>query len=160
MNLADVMDRIVAETVGALTAAGRPPIERHLGSVGTATWDEPCGQVTASPEFVFRYATFPVPLTDAETCDYGELAVNVVVRLLRCVPVPTNKGRLPRQADVDDAHRNIMIDAGVIFNAIRDPDWCEWWEKANLSQQFNGELGGVVEVETRFTLGLGVSVWS
>ena len=159
-SMPDVMDRIVAELVGALVARGRPEVYRHHALVGTAAWDECCGQLTAAPERIFRYTVFPEEETGASACDVAELAVNVVVRLVRCVATATDAGEPPPQEEVESTNREVMVDASIILNALVDPDWCEWWERAGISQTFVGELGGCVEVETRFVLGLGVHTWS
>lgn len=159
-TLKDVMSRVAAEMVGALAAAGRPPIERHYGAVGQVAWDSPCGQLTAAPERTFFYLAFPTEFSEASNCDdAAEIAVVTVIRLLRCVPTVDSAGNPPKEDALSDAYDAIMDDASVILNALKDPDWCEWWERAGITQQYLGDLGGTVECETRFTLGTGLTRW-
>jgi hypothetical protein len=159
-SLKSTMRTVASEVMGALTAANRPKIERHHVIVGQSVWDVPCGQLTVAPERQYRYRSFPIEDTNAEACDTDEIAVVTVVRLLRCVPTLTNAGKPPRQEASEDAYESIMDDAQVIWNALLDPDWCPYWERSGLAQQFLGDLGGAVECETRFVLGTGLTRWS
>lgn len=153
------MARVTDELVGALAAAGRPKIERHYAAVGQVAWDVPCGQLTVVPERVFRYVAFPAEAPEVGPCDVSEIAVVCVARLLRCVPTVDSSGIAPKEHALSDAYDAIMDDSAVILNALYDPDWCEFWERAAVSQSYLGDLGGTIEVETRFTVGTGLSQW-
>lgn len=148
-----------------LSLLGSLATSKHISTsyvgLGQVAWDDGCGTLVVTPVRQFRYVSFPSELTGAEFCDGGLLGLEVLVTLLRCVPEPDNMGRPPTAKQLADAHQGILSDAAKIWVALACDDLPdEEWERAQLRQSFNGGLGAVIAVETRFLLGLGCSCWN
>ena len=144
----------------ALIAANRDDINRAYVAAGSVAWDDCCGMLVVAPERVYRSQSFPNEFADREICDNGWLVVNLVVLLVRCVPVVDDRGRAPSQVALDDAYQNILEDSAVVWNALQCASMPDDWDKAALSQQYVGADGGCVGVETRLTVGVPLGKWS
>jgi hypothetical protein len=144
----------------ALVQAGRDPINRAYVAAGQIAWDDCCGMLVVGPERVFRSVEFPSEATGPEYCDKGELTLDLVAVLVRCVPVVNDRGQAPTGQALNEAYTSIMEDAAVVWNAIDCAELPLDWMRANLSQTFVGAQGGCIGVETRVTIGLSQKVWS
>lgn len=153
---------VLAFVQNALDEAERP-VGKTLVAVGGFVVDDCCsGHLAVAPERVWRTSgRWPEEAGADDHCDGNPIAVDLVVRLDRCVPVVQTNGQPPDSAAVEAAHAAILGDAATIWNALAsaeiiDPDE---WERANLSQQFLPADGGCVAVETRVTYGVPSELW-
>jgi len=143
----------------ALTAANRDPVQRAYVAAGSVAWDDCCGMLVVAPERVYRSQSFPGEFADREICDNGWLVLNLLILLVRCVPVVDDRGRAPSQESLNDAYQNVLEDSAVVWNALQCVSMPDDWDKASLSQQFVGADGGCVGVETRVTIGVPQGKW-
>jgi hypothetical protein len=144
----------------ALVQAGRDKINRAYVAAGQIAWDDCCGMLVVGPERVYRSVQFPNEATGPEYCDKGDLTLDLVVVLVRCVPVVNDRGQAPSAKDLNDAYQNILEDGAIVWNSIDCAELPLDWQRANLSQTFVGAQGGCIGVETRVTIGLSQKVWS
>ena len=142
----------------ALTNADSDPVSAYVG-VAEVAWDDCCGQLVVAPERVYRSVIFPSENNTEEFCFAGQLVVDLVVLLVRCVPTVDDRGRAPTPAALDNAHRSFLKDAATVWTAVSCCDLPDDWERANVAQTFVGAQGGCVAVETRFTIGINQQVW-
>lgn len=157
-SAADVCELWLSRCSEALAACNADEITTSYVAAGAAAWDDCCGTLIAAPERVYRTVTFPLEGQSNDPCETAELAVDVVILLLRCVPTIDDKGRVPGQDKLIDAYQRILGDAATIWNAVRG-ELPEGWLRANISQTFVGAEGGCIGVETRFTIGLPQEDW-
>jgi hypothetical protein len=144
---------------GALAACPESePIDAAFVAAGTIAWDSCCGFLVVAPERVYRSAVFPIEGTTDYVCETSFIVVDVIVLLLRCVPVIDDRGKAPEPAALSAAYHAVLNDAAVIWNTVVD-ELPEGWERANVDQAFVGAQGGCVGVETRMTIGLPQDVW-
>ena len=143
----------------ALTGHSRDPIGRAYVAAGAIAWDDCCGMLVVAPESVYRSVTFPTENTDEENCYAGDIAMNLLILLVRCVPVVDDRGRAPSGEALDGAYRNLMDDAAVIWNAVTCVDLPESWMRSGVRQSFVGANGGCIGIETRLTVGLDYTNW-
>lgn len=153
---------VLAFVQNALDAAERP-VAKTLVAVGGFVVDDCCaGHLAVAPERIWRTGRrWPEEASADDTCGDNPIAVDLVVRLDRCVPVVQTNGNPPDAAKVEAAHAVILGDAAIIWNAlasadILDPDE---WERANLNQQFLPAEGGCLAIETRVTFGVPSDLW-
>jgi len=144
----------------ALVQAGRDPVARGYVAAGEIAWDDCCGMLVVAPERIFRSVQFPIEANGIEYCDKGNLTLDLVVLLVRCVPTVNERGQAPSPASLDSAYTSILEDAAVVWNAIDCADLPLDWLRASLSQTFVGAQGGCIGIETRVTIGLSQKVWS
>lgn len=144
----------------ALQNAGRAPITTTYVGVGGIALDDCCGSLIVVPETVLRSTTFPAENANEENCIGGQIVLQFVVLLARCVPVLDDRGRAPSMDALNTAHRAILEDAAIVWNAIGCADLPDEWERALLRQTFTGAEGGCVAVETRVTIGIAEQMWS
>jgi hypothetical protein len=116
--------------------------------------------LVVGPERIYRSVEFPNESNGPEYCDKGDLTLDLVAVLVRCVPVVTDRGQAPSGADLNAAYTSILEDAAIVWNAIDCADLPLDSMRANLSQTFVGAQGGCIGVETRVTIGLSQKVWS
>lgn len=147
-----------ARCLAALEACGTAPITMTYTAAGIITWDDCCGLLVAAPERVYRTVDFPVEGQSNDPCETGELAVDVIVVLMRCVPSVDDRGLAPKTPDLAAAYKAVIDDAATIWNAVTGP-LPDGWQRASVAQQFVGDNGGCVGVETRFTIGLDQEGW-
>ena len=148
-----------ADILAQMTADGRAAIPTSYSGVGTAAWDDVCGQLVVSPERVYRSVQFPLDAVEAENCYVGQVAVDLLCTLVRCVPVLDDLGRPPSPDALSGAHRAILEDAASIWRAVSQPLVDPEHERASVTQLFVGGEGGAVGVETRWTIGLDAVDW-
>lgn len=155
---AQVNEALLDLACRALERAGCEPLTRSYRSVGMVAWDD-CGQLTVGSERIYRSIEFPNEYFGPEYCFAGFIALQTLIVLTRCVPVPDDLGEPPAADDVAAAHAVLEHDAAVLWNvasgALPDGEW----ERAALSQSYVGNQGGIVAIETRFTLGLDSDSW-
>ena len=144
----------------ALVQAGRDTINRAYVAAGQIAWDDCCGMLVVGPERVYRSVQFPSEANGPEYCDKGDLTLDLVVVLVRCVPVVNDRGQAPSSKDLNDSYQSLLEDAAIVWNTIDCADLPSDWQRANLSQSFVGAQGGCIGVETRVTIGLSQKVWS
>lgn len=147
-----------ASILGEHERCGRDPVTTTYPGVGLVAWDDCCGQLVVSPERIFRSVEFPTEDTTDEKCHAGMIAVDLVASLVRCVPVPNDRGTPPSAAELGAAHKAILDDAAIVWQAVSVPLDPEW-ERAGLSQTFGGGEGGCISIETRVTIGVDLSLW-
>jgi hypothetical protein len=153
LDLAGVCSYVLDKTNAALVDCGRPVTTKFVAA-GLVAWDDCCGMLVVAPERVFRTARFPVEGPDENGCFDGLVAVNLVVLLMRCVPVLDDRGRPPTEDAMSEAYADLLHDAAIVWNELGDHAWPEGWESASQNQVFVGAEGGCIGAETRVTLGL------
>ena len=159
-NPLSVSEWFRALVLAALVNSGREAVTTSYSGVGQVAWDDCCGQLTVTPELVFRSDVFPGEMMSDENCDIYDVGVNLLVSLVRCVPVPDDLGRPPTAAALQSAHAAILTDAMVVWAAIHEPFPAEYeWERGIVRQTIAGGLGGCVAIETRLTLGVSSIMW-
>lgn len=154
-----VADFVLCAVNDGLIRANREEVQRAYVAAGQVAWDNCCGMLVTAPERVYRSIVFPSEFTEREICDSGWLNVDLLVLLVRCVPVVDDRGRAPSQEALGEAYKNVIDDSAVVWNVLQCLVMDDDWEKANLSQQFVGAEGGCVGVETRLTIGVPMSKW-
>lgn len=144
------------------TAIEADPASAELNEVyvlsGDLAWDECCGTLVAAPIQTYRSVTFPVPVTNATSCEGSELVVDIAVILLRCMPTIDANGIPPTPEETQTASIAVDRDAATIYNVLSG-ELPGGWERANLTQTFSGAQGGCIAVDTRLTIGLPQSFW-
>ena len=150
---------LLCEVRDALKSYSRDPITRAYVATGAVAWDDCCGMLVVTPETVYRSIAFPSENGNEEFCYAGEIAMNLNVLLMRCVPVMDNQGRPPSAASLDAAYEKLLVDSSVIWNAITLAELPENWERAGVRQTFVGADGGCIGVETRLSLGIAQKDW-
>lgn len=134
------------------------PIDSAFVAAGAIAWDSCCGFLVAAPERVYRSADFPIEGTTDYVCETSMIVVDIVVLLLRCVPVVDDRGVPPTPAALSVAYDAILTDAAVIWNTVVG-ELPEGWERSGVDQAFVGAEGGCVGIETRMTIGLSQDAW-
>jgi len=155
-----VANWMLCEVEAALANCGREPISRAFVAAGEVAWDDCCGMLVVAPERTFRYLEFPSDNGGLELCYRGDLAVDLVVLLVRCIPTVDDRGRAPSAKSLDDAYQALLEDGAVVWGAVANCTLPEEWERANVGQVYTGALGGCIGVETRVTIGLPQRAWS
>lgn len=158
---------VLRQITAALTAAGSEAVIVAYPGVGLPPWDNVCGQLVVAPEVVFRSVEFPVEYNGPEYCFDGNIAVQLLVSLVRCVPTLDNAGRAPSAESIAAAHERILADAATVWNTLLLddlidailPGWEGEWEHALPSQQFVEARGGGTSIDTRITIGLPYELW-
>jgi hypothetical protein len=116
--------------------------------------------LVVAPERIYKSATFPQQDSSEELCWGGYLTVDLLVLLVRCVPVVDDRGRAPTAAALQAAYLELIEDAAVVYNAVTavlpNPEWM----RALPAQTFVGAEGGCIGVETRLTLGVPQDEWA
>lgn len=159
MNLIDVrvvLDHVRAVVLDHLRRCGDNPPQRAVIAAGGIVIDSAeGGLLIVAPERVYRSnAPLGTPATTDETVQMT--AVEVVVRIERCVPTLDDSGAVPDDELVDAAFAQILRDAAIVWTAAESDDMTfdDEWERANVDQVFVGPEGGNGGSETRFTLGV------
>jgi hypothetical protein len=156
----EVCEFVRAGIEADLIECGRQPVTTTYPGVGIVPWDDCCGQLVVGPERIFRTVSFPTEVATDEQCYGGDIAVSLLVTLVRCIPVPSSKGRVPTAAAIAAAHKNLLDDAAVVWKSVTAPYPVEYeWERALVDQQFVGASGGCIAVETRLTVGVSAEQW-
>lgn len=157
----DLSDRVRCWVESAIIEAGCPAPDRSFVSAGTVAWDNTCGQLTVGlAGRAFRSIEFPNEYRGQERCFSGYLVVPLAIVWTRCVPASDARGNAPSAEALAAAHEKVYADAAVVWNVVASgalPD--DEWERANVTQELVGPLGGVVAVDTRVTIGVGHEVW-
>ena len=144
----------------ALANANSEPLVQSYVGLGEIAWDNCCGTLVVAPERIYRSIEFPNENLDEEHCYAGELTLNLLVLLVRCVPVLDERGRFPSPQALDDAHRAFMRDSAVVWRTVSACDLPEDWERTGVAQTFVGAEGGCIASETRLIVGLPQSTWA
>jgi hypothetical protein len=155
----NVCDYYVKLAVDALVEQEAKPVEVAYVSFGLPPYDNVCGQLTVSPELVYRSIIFPTESVDAEICDGGSIALNLLLTLVRCVPTLSDSGVPPTAEAIAEAHNSVYWDAAVLWNALTGPLPDDEWERASVTQTPVDTSGGAVGVEFRWTIGLPEDQW-
>ena len=143
----------------ALVSCGSEPLNRVHVAAGAVAWDDCCGMLVVGPERIYRSMSFPAEAPEETSCWSGLIALDVVVLLVRCVPVVDNRGHPPTVPVLDAAYGGFLADAAIVWNALASPGLPGEWERANLNQSFVGADGGCIGVETRLTVGIQAGLW-
>lgn len=161
VDAGEVADLIRVAVLAALHAADSAPITTTYTGLGSLAWDDCCGTLTATPERVYRSQRPPAE-TVAEDCYGGELMVQVLVQLVRCVPVLSDTGAAPTSEALGAANQEIHRDAAIVWNTLATATLPsdEWGRYGPVDQATVGADGGCVEVSTRVLLSVGVSEWT
>ena len=138
----------------------RDPLQLAYVGAGQIAWDNCCGMLVVAPEKIYRSVAFPNEAIGEEFCFEGQLTQDFVILLVRCVPTVDDRGRAPSQHDLNEAHKSLIEDAAVVWNAVTCADLPDDWQRANVSQTFVGADGGCIGVETRLTIGIPQVIWS
>lgn len=155
LNASTVCTAVLEVCAAQLAECERAAVDSYVAA-GIIAWDNCCGLLVTAPERVYRTGSFPTEGPDPNGCFDGLIAVNVVVLLLRCVPVLNDKGAPPTPAELNAAYGEVLIDAAIIWNTLES---FVGYETANLSQTFVGAEGGCIGVETRITVGVDGERW-
>jgi hypothetical protein len=129
------------------------PIPNSYVALGQIVWDNCCGTLAALPDRTFRYVSFPQPITDHTNCDASLLAVDVILVLLRCIPIEEQN-----PVALSEHYTAISRDAALVYNAVTG-ELPKGWERANVEQDSTDGGGGCLAVVTTFTIGLPQSEW-
>ncbi len=149
----DVASWALATARQALEDCGRDAVSTAYVGSGEIAWDDCCGTLVVVPDRVYRSQEFPAEDTSEVICFDGYIAIDLVVTLLRCVPVVDDRGRAPSETALATAYQDLLGDAAVIYNSMTGPVPDDW-ERTNPAQTFLGAQGGCIGVETRITIGL------
>lgn len=156
----DIAAYFLAQVEMALADCDRDPVSRAYVAAGQIAWDDCCGMLVVAPERVYKSATFPTQNADEELCWGGYLTVDLLVLLVRCVPVIDDRGRAPSASALSTAYQRLIDDGAVVYNAVTaalpDPEWM----RALPTQTYSGAEGGCIAVETRFTIGIPQNEWA
>jgi hypothetical protein len=152
---------VLAVVHDALKRCNREPACSTIAAGGLIFDSCEGGYLIVAPERVYRVgANTPFPGEAALDLQVAGLAVEVVVRIERCVPVLTDAGQAPPIAEQEAAFREVLADAAVVWSACAsDAMLAGQWERANLDQVFVGPVGACCGSETRFTIGLDADEW-
>lgn len=154
-DLFEVAEYWRAVVLAALDVSGADPVTTTYTGVGLVAWDDCCGQLVMTPERVYRSVQFPLEAVEPERCWTGHEAVELLCTLVRCVPVPDDRGRAPSPAALSAAHAKVLADAQTVWCAMSSEIPADReWERSTLRQTFVGGLGGCISVETRMTVGV------
>lgn len=154
-----VCETILGGVLGDLEACDRPAVSRAIVAAGQVAWDDCCGQLVVGPERVYRSSEFPVEDATDEICEGGWIAVSIVVLLVRCVPTVNERGEAPSAAAMNAAYASLLRDAAVVWRSVGVKKLPHDWRRALVAQEFVGEQGACVGVETRLTIGLDDLDW-
>jgi hypothetical protein len=155
-NAETVCRTLLEICVAALDDCDRQPVDSYVAA-GLVAWDNCCGLLVTAPERVFRTATFPYEGPDQNNCYDGEIAVETVTMLLRCIPVLDDQGQPPAPAVLDAAYSDALKDAAIIWNTLASQT--AFRESSLQNQIFVGAEGGCIAVETRLTVGVDGDYW-
>lgn len=156
----EVCEFFLATILAELDRCDADEITHAYPGIGVPVWDNVCGQLVVTPERVYRSSTFPTEDTTDERCEQGSIAVTVLAQLVRCVPTIDSQGRAPSQARLAEAHKRILDDAAIVWNAMSAPLPTAYeWERAYLRQTPVVPSGGAVAIETRATIGMEAWKW-
>lgn len=142
----------------ALSDCGSEPITDSYVAAGLIAWDSCCGLLVVGPERIYRSATFPIEGSTDDECETGMIVVDLVVLLLRCVPTLNDRGQAPPADALWAAHRKILNDGAIIWNAVTG-ELPDGWQRARVDQTFIGAQGGCIGIETRLSVGLAQDAW-
>ena len=148
----------------ALAEHERGAIARmHIAAGPFSVYDDCCGgQLAVSVERTFK-SKEPFPTESViidDPCWDGNIAVPLVIVLVRCVPTQAAGVRTgPTSDQLNEAYGKILDDADVIWNAVSDPAPDPGWERTAPVQTFTSGEGGCVGIETRITVGVPYEQW-
>lgn len=161
-----VSSAIEGAVLDALDVADRKP-KASVIAIGSVTqpMSECCGgALTIGTGRVFNaVAPFPTEVVDTSEC--GQMiAVEVTVRLDRCVPTITRGKQIAPDLDkLAAAYESVHDDGTILWNLFKSREWRLMvpggLEVGPVSQRFIDEEGGCIGVETTFTVGVSSGVW-
>lgn len=158
---------VLAAVHDRLVECEADPVSTQYVAVGQAVWDDPCGQLVVAVERTFRTVDpFPTEAVSDAVCAGNPIGVDVVVLLVRCMPVIDDAGRAPAPSVLDATSASIYRDAAIVWNVLAGFDLLgddgfgePEWERGNLAQTFTGADGGAIGIESRVTLGVPAHLW-
>ena len=153
-----VANRVLCCVRDGLVNGNRPEIQQAYVAAGQIAWDNCCGMLVVAPERVYRTQSFPAEATEPDQCQVAMIVVELLVLVVRCVPTVDDRGRAPSSAALDEAYKDLLEDAAVVWNSVLCCDYDDW-DRGAVSQTFVGAEGGCVGVETRVVLGLEQQRW-
>ena len=158
---------VLAYVADAFATCERP-IVRQMVAVGGIVIDDCCvGALTVAPERIFRTTDpFPTEATADDTCADLPIAMQLLVRVDRCIPTVDDRGRPPSPVTLEAAYAAILADAAIVWTALAsvgvlgdDGYGDTQWVRGSLTQEFPVADGGCVAVETRIVLGIQQALW-
>ena len=156
----DVASYFLSQVEMALADCDREPVNRAYVAAGQIAWDDCCGMLVVAPERIYKSATFPTQNADEELCWGGYLTIDLLVLLVRCVPVLDDRGRAPSASALSTAYQRLIDDGAVVYNAVTAALPDREWMRALPTQTYSGAEGGCIAVETRFTIGIPQNEWA
>lgn len=165
---ATVAAAVLAHVRDALEAAGSAPITTELVAAGQIAFDDCCGTLVVMPELIQESGyPFPSPRDPRLPCDVPMIQVDLLVLLVRCVPVLNDNGEPPTAEEQEAAFQAILGDAAIVWNTLAgDPSVLgtdaygdPLWERANATQGWQAPSGGCIGIETRISFGIPQSLW-
>ena len=156
----DVASYFLSQVEMALADCDRDPVNRAYVAAGQIAWDDCCGMLVVAPERIYKSATFPTQNADEELCWGGYLTIDLLVLLVRCVPVLDDRGRAPSASALSTAYQRLIDDGAVVYNAVTAALPDREWMRALPTQTYSGAEGGCIAVETRFTIGIPQNEWA
>lgn len=140
---------MLADVQACLAAAGRP-VSRAVVTVGAATWDECCaGMLYVNVVRTFRSESFPVEDVSWVPCRRNPLAVELVVGVLRCAPLPDDRGNLPSASAITAASLVVLDDAQTVAACLTKWGCDDDVASVLAGQTMLADEGGCVGHETR-----------
>lgn len=153
---ASVCETIRSYVATRLTACGFTISSTFVGA-GLIAWDDCCGMLVVVPERIFRSAVWPIEGPDPQGCYEGQVAIQLTVLWLACMPTVDDRGRPPAVAAMSKAYNEFLAAAAVIWNSLAALPFD--WEATGLNQTFLGTEGGCIGVESRLTVGVDEELW-
>lgn len=157
-NPYDVCEQVRQVVEGRLSACERPVTTSYVAA-GLVPWDDCCGTLTVAPERVYRTGIWPAEGPDPLGCYDGQIAVSIVVLLLRCVPVVDDQGRAPTVNASNLAYKTALEDAAIVWDATGDLPQLLGTEIAGQAQTYVGADGGCIGSETRLVVAADADRW-
>jgi hypothetical protein len=119
-------------------------------TVGAATWDECCqGMLYVNIVRMYRSEVFPVEDANWVPCRRSPLVVELTVGVLRCAPLPDDRGNLPTASDVTAASLAVLDDAATLAACLGKWGCEDDIASVLTSQTMLADEGGCVGHETR-----------
>lgn len=158
---------ILGRMQDALNVAGRPVKVAQI-AVGAFVLPDCCqGVLTVAIERSYlSTAPFPTEPDPYRPCNPPYMAHEILVRVDRCIPLPTGMSTVPDPAKMQAAYDGLYTDSQVVWNTWRTPEMRvlgDGYDELEIakpaSQEYPGEEGGCIAVETRFIVGTLAALW-
>jgi hypothetical protein len=150
----ELAERVLADVQACLDAADRK-VKRAVVTVGAATWDECCeGMLYVNIVRTFRSENFPLEDATWTPCRSNPLAVEMLVGVIRCSPMPDDRGNLPKADDITTTSRSVLDDAQTVYRCLNGWGCDEDRASVLTGQTMLADQGGCIGVETRILVEL------